>query len=245
MIVHSFQTHVRDQWCLEFHLSIYLKFCEMCVVAVDNNEELADWLNEMDRVIAVNHVDPRDFGIDRCNEHGTFYPEGPLRQVSLDRAMKLNPSLIVFGDTDELPTPDVLTWIETVKNLPQLGYRWYVDWVTLWQDYQHRIGGQSVWSFDHPRSNKKCLAMQPGGDMVYPDHNHTGMEPGRFGGGPAPTGEGRFLIESPRLVHLKYGSEIYKTRPESKLVRHKPETMLAGGCVVDVPSGWIWEGTPT
>lgn len=244
MIVHSTQTHPRDEWCVYFHIGVYLKFCDAVVVAVDSSPAMVDRLNTIDRVTAVNYEDPRDFGTDRCNEHGTYYPEGPLRQVSLDLAMKLDPTLIMFGDSDELPTPDVLTWIETVKNLPQLGIRWYVDWVTLWGDYQHRIGGDSVWSFDYARSNKKCLAMQPGGDMVYPDHNHTGMEPGRFGGGVAPVGEHRYLIQRPKLVHYKYSSQVYKTRPEAKLARHQPAEMLKGGAVVDVPSEWLWPGMP-
>ena len=175
-----------------------------------------------------------------------WYDEGAIRQASLDHAMQLKPSLIVFGDADEVPTPDVTDWIKEIEREPQTGHRWYVSWVNLWGDVRHAIGGMSAWSFQNPRGTKKCLAMQPGTpeNMMYFGNQHIGMEPGRAGGGAAPIGPGHTLVDSPKLVHLKYASEVYKRRPESKLARHAPDEMLKGGEVVDVPTDWLWEWVP-
>lgn len=245
LVVHSLQTHARDLWCLDFHIQTYLKFCDRIAVAVDSDPTLTARLNRMDsRIFAIDYAPEDDLPADRVDVNGMRYNESGTRNASLAAAMTFEPSLIVFGDTDEVPTPDVVEWVKTVKDRPQKGERWYVSWVNLFGDYSHAIGGESLWSFQCARGNKKCLAMQPGGDMRYTGSQHVGMEPGRPSGGPAPKGEGRYLVLTPLLLHLKYASEVYKTRPESKLKRHAPDEMLKGGRVVDIPSHWVWPGMP-
>ncbi len=132
-----------------------------------------------------------------------------------------------------------------MQQTPANGHRWYCHWVNLFGGYHHAIGGNSPWSYANPRGNKKCLAMQPAAAdsplMRYADEQHNGMEPGRRGGGPMPPGANHHLVDSPKLVHLKYGAANWADRPEAKLARHAPETMLAGGKIVDVPADWLWE----
>lgn len=239
MIVHVFQTHARDMWCLSLHLSKYLAICDRIVVAVDSDPQLTRSLNMVNRRITAIDFTSEGLPESRVDEFGTFYSERAIRQASLDVAMTLDPTWLVFGDTDEYPTPDAAKWLDGVKDRPQAGERYYVHWVNLWGDYKHAIGGDSAWSFQCDRGNKKCFAMQPGGDMRYQGTRHTGMEPGRDGGGRAPTGPGRFLIDSPKLIHLKYGAENYRDRPESRIARHRPAEMLRNGTVIEVPSEWL------
>ncbi len=243
MIVHAFISHPRDAWCALFHVGVYLSFCHRVVVAVENDVTYADHIRSADpaRIDAVILGIPSDRGI---NENGPIYDERAMRQAALDKAMTLNPSLIVFGDTDEVPTPDALGFIGHINAEPWTGARYYMHWVNLWGDHRHAIGGNSEWSFQNPAGNKKCFAMQPGGNMRYSTPIHSPMEPGRNSGGKAPEGHGHILVNSPKLLHLKYASAAYIGSPESKLARHAPEEMLRGGEVVDVPAEWLWEGMP-
>lgn len=239
MIVHSFHTHKRDAWCIEFHLNAYLSFCNQIVCVVDGDSEFAESLKRP-RVQVIDF--PADPSLPEVNDRGIFYRAKPIRQTALNHAMRFDPSLIVFGDTDEVPTPEAFGWIPEMAKRPQAGERWYCHWVNLWRDFDHAIGGMSEWSFQNPRGNKKCLMMQPGGDMVYADEQHNGMEPGRQSGGPAPTGEGKYLIDWPKLMHMKYGWSGFPNRAEAKLPRHQPGVMLRGGEAVNVPPEWKWPG---
>lgn len=245
-VVHAFTSHPRDRHFIRFHCETFLKFCDAIVVAVDGGGVYADEIRAIDnRIFAISYHGNDDLPEHRTNERGMDYREAPIRQTALDGAMKMMPSLIVFADTDEVPTPDVVTWIREIEQRPQRAERWYAHWVNLWSDYGHTIGGESVWSFQSARGNKKCLVMQPGGVMKYQTMQHSGMEPGRIGGGSAPTGEGHHLIDAPKLLHMKYGSSVYASRPESRLACQSPDVMLAGGCVVAVPDAWLWAGMPT
>lgn len=221
----------------------YLSLCDKVVVAVDDSPGYRAWIRDSwPEVVSVNFKRTADFP--DVDEHGVFYQERDIRQASMDEAMKLKPSLIVFGDTDEVPTPDAATWIRSIATESQRESRWYAHWVNLFGNYNHAIGGDSVWSFQSGRGNKKCLAMQPCADMTYIGTRHTGMEPGRHSGGSAPTGLNRHLIDAPKLLHLKYGAKVYQSRPEAKLARHRPETMLESGHVVDIPDLWLWPEMP-
>lgn len=245
MIVHVFQTHPRDAWCVDFHMRVYESLCDRIVVAVDSDRGYAAMIRDSwPKTVVVNFDGTEGVPETRVDEWGVWYRERDIRQASMDEAVKLNPSLILFGDTDEAPTPDATDWIKTISAEPQRGARWYAHWVNLFGNYNHAIGGDSVWSFESMRGNKKCLAMQPCSEMRYIGDRHTGMEPGRKGGGSAPTGSNRHLIDSPKLLHLKYGAEDFKTRPESRIARHQPETMLDSGRIVDIPDSWLWPEMP-
>jgi hypothetical protein len=229
-----------------FHLRTYLEFCDCVVVVVDGgDEDFCSFLQSEDSSAIEVVKFPEDPAIpaNRINEHGVYCHDGRLRQMALNEAMGFEPDLLVFGDADEVPTANATDWILDKAEEPQSSQRWYADWVNLWCDAKHAIGGNSLWSFENPRGNKKCLAMQPGGDMTYlPRMQHLGLEPGRPGGGMAPAGYGRHWIDSPKLIHMKYAWKGYATRPEAKLERHQPDVMLAGGDIVDVPDNWLPEG---
>lgn len=223
---------------------VYESLCDRIVVAVDSDRGYAAMIRDSwPKTVVVNFDGSDGVPAERVDSLGVLYRERDIRQASIDAAMPLNPSLILFGDTDEVPTPDAGGWVKSISAEPQRGARWYCHWVNLFGNYNHAIGGDSVWSFQSGRGNKKCFAMQPG-DTRYIGSRHTGMEPGRSSGGAAPTGDNRHLIDSPKLLHLKYGADNFRSRPESRLLRHQPETMLESGRIVDVPDSWLWPDMP-
>ncbi len=173
MIVHAFIT--RDHWMLQRHLEVFWQFCDRIVAVVDRSpygEHLCEESGA--EVIRWNGADRADF-----NEHGVVMDEGLMRQAAWDAAMKYSPSLVVFGDTDELPTPAIAEWLQFGPDLTV--EHWYADWVNLWGDEAHAIGGQSSeWSFQKASNNKKGIATRPIPGKQYryrPDIQHVRMEP--------------------------------------------------------------------
>ncbi len=180
------------------------------------------------------HLDAPDF-----NEHGIVMPnEGAMRQAAWDAAAKCKPTFILLGDTDELPTPDVVDWIASDPN-PAVDC-WYADWVNLWGDERHAIGGtSSPWSFQNPKTNKKGFAVRVR-DRAYKYRDacqHVRMEPN-------PLQECRTIHDDThklgpvKLIHHKYISEQWQRHPASMLERF---TKMADGAeIVDVPMEWHW-----
>jgi hypothetical protein len=235
LIVHAFITR-GDEWILARHLRAYSSFCDRIVAVVDRSSASEAICREFAKVeiIAWNGPDLPDF-----NEHGVLMEEGAMRQAAWDAALRFDPSIVVFGDTDEIPTPDIAQWLAAGPD--HNVEHWYADWVNLWGDERHAIGGQgSAWSFQRATNNKKGLATRPIRGKTYRyrrDFQHVRMEP-------SPIYEGSTGVDAAhrigpvKLVHYKYGSPRWRENPMRDLPRFR--AMTDGAEIVDVPAGWLW-----
>jgi len=60
------------------------------------------------------------------------------RQELLDRAYAHNPDYFFFLDADELPSPDIVEWINQLKpRTEEENNLWTFPWIHLWQDENH------------------------------------------------------------------------------------------------------------
>lgn len=236
MIVHAFISR-NDDWCLAHHLEVFSRLADRIVCVLDRSPSSEPILARYHKAEVI-----RWQGADRPdhNENGVLMDEGAMRQVAWDAAMQYRPDLVLLADTDEVPTPDVAEWLEGGPN-PAVDC-WYADWVNLWNDAGHAIGGnRNVWSFQVPTNNKKGLVVRPRGGRAYRyrlGDQHVRMEPN-------PLHEGRTVIDDThrmgpaKLVHYKYGNRRrWLASPLS--LRPKYLTMIAGGEIVPVPQEWLW-----
>jgi hypothetical protein len=232
MIVHAFITR-GDFYVIARHLRAYRQFCQRIIAVVDRSPVSEEICREHGAdVIPWRGTERPDF-----NERGALMDEGAMRQAAWDAAMRYSPSLVVFGDTDEIPTPDIAGWLESDPD-PAVEH-WYCDWCHLWRDERHALGGvSSEWSFQNPRANKKGLVTRPipGKDYRYRlADQHVRMEP-------SPLHEGRTVFDEAhrlapvRLIHHKYASAEWLANPMRKLERFK--RMAEGAEIVEVPAEW-------
>lgn len=232
VIVHAFITR-DDRWILARHLQAYGSFCDRIVAVVDRSPE--------SEAICRDHgaevIPWQGAAIPDFNEHGTLMEEGAMRQAAWDAAMRHSPDLVVFGDTDEIPDPSIVPWL--ASNPDAAVEHWYADWVNLWGDEQHAIGGRSAWSFQVPTNNKKGLVTRPIPGKVYQYRRalqHVRMEP-------SPVYEGKTGIDDAhrvgpvKLIHHRYASEAWRSNPMRDFPRFK--AMTDGAEIVDVPAEWV------
>jgi hypothetical protein len=241
LIVHAFITR-RDEWILPRHLAAYSSFCDRIVAVIDRSPTSAAICRDFPKVRAITWHGP---DLPDFNEHGTLADEGAMRQAAWDAAMQYRPSLVVFGDTDEIPTPDIADWLAADGGPDPAVEHWYADWVNLWGDERHAIGGQNcAWSFQKPTNNKKGLVTRPIPGKAYRywiNQQHVRMEPSPVYEGTTRIDE-RHRIGPVKLVHYRYASEQWRSNPMRHLRRF--QTMADGAEIVDVPSEWIWPAPP-
>lgn len=227
MIAHTFICR-GDEWILEHHLSVYSRIADKIVVILDRspqNEatcrkygaEVIHWQSRVDYV---------DF-----NETGLLCDEGEMRQAGLEACLKYRPDFIVFGDTDEAPTPDI---IEFIASNPDSSVDLFLcDWVNLVHSVRTAIGGESRWSFQTPRGNKKDLVLRVRNGIKYNYPavlQHVRMDR---------SGLETRIVPQPKLIHYKYAAwEKWCANPQSKTNAYAD--LLAKAEIVPVPSEWLW-----
>ena len=151
MIVHTFISR-DDDWILPYHLAAYSEFCDRIVCVLDGWPQSEPTCRRFPKCEVLHR--PRRLDLAVCNDRGVLMEEGRLRQLAWDRAMEYSPDLVVLGDSDEAPTPDVVEWIRS--NPDPSAEVWYADWVNLAGGLTHAIGGsRSEWSFQVPGNNKR------------------------------------------------------------------------------------------
>lgn len=116
-------------WIFEKTLKHLSSFCDKVIISddqsTDNTEEVcADYSN-----VEYYRRPPREFG-DR---------QGSLqRQELLERAYKHDPDYFFFLDADEMPSPQIIDWINNLESRDkETTNLWTFPWVHLWGDENH------------------------------------------------------------------------------------------------------------
>lgn len=236
VIVHPFISR-NDNWILPYHLAAYSEFCDRIVCVLDRSpqsEEICRRFPKCEVAHWKNSAERPDF-----DSEGMVCDEGQMRQWSFDLATRHGADYVVFGDTDEIPTPDIVRWLES-KPDPSVEL-WLADWVNLYRDTAHAIGGNCPWSFQVPTNNKKGLVLRyrPGKTYTYRHGlQHVRMEPNPLHEG-ATVFDDTHKLGPVKLIHHKFADwERWQANPMSQTEKYR--RVLDGAEIVDVPAEWIW-----
>lgn len=241
MIVSAFicGAHGADDWILPHRLRSASVYSDQIYVALDRSPESVAILRQFPKV-QYRHVDS-DPEVCGMRADGLTYSEGRLRQTVWDWATQdSNPASVVLGDTDEIPAPSI---VQLLNNLGPHADVYYADWPNLCYDVAHAIGGErSVWSYQHPASNKKGMVIRydPRRRYVYRDGvRHVRMEP-------SPLNEFRAIFDAEHLLsgvpllHYRWANwPRWQSLPETELSSFSPWPP-ADASIVGVPREWLW-----
>lgn len=223
---------------LPYHLAVYSTFCDRIIVLLDEWPQSEAICRSFPKC-EVHHW-KRRAKLPTHDEHGAIFEEGALRQRAWDLAMRWSPDLVVLGDTDEIPTPDIGGWLASNPD-PSVEV-WYADWVTLIGDAHHAIGGtRSPWSYQVPTNNKKGLIVRPIPGKQYRYRQglqHVRMEP-------SPLAEDRAVLDDAhrigpvRLLHFHYADWTrWQSQPLSQTPKYR--RLADDAEIVPVPPMWHW-----
>lgn len=243
MIVHTFSTR-NDDWCLGYHLTAFSAFCDRIICILDRSPQSESICRRFPKV-EVHHYQPTR-NLPDANPHGVLWEDGRIRQLAWDLAAAHKPDWIALADADEVPTPDVLGFAGQLDlNIDA----YYSHWVNLWKDSRHALGGENAkWSFQNKRGNKKPLFCRRREGVVYRyDLNvtqHGRMEPNPLHTSGTVLDTTHVLVDSPKLIHLKYANWPQWEATPLKNMGGQYTTMDVDATIVDVPHDWHWPGLP-
>lgn len=247
MIVHPFLCGAADADIFDWHVNYWREFCDELICVVDRWPDGASACLKA----GVHYIQGFDLhGRPANNSQGTLHCEGQNRQRGLDFALSFNPDMIVFGDCDEVPAEAWmmrmhLDHLERSCKIhfcnPKLEYI-YADWVNLWKDERHAIGGANGrWSFQNPAANKVGFALRPikGKPYRYRDGlQHVRKEPSPIDESRAVITPERQLIGHIKILHYKFAWwDRWQKNPLSKEAAYSDQ--LADAEIVEIPKEWI------
>jgi hypothetical protein len=126
-----------SSWIHEYTLTHLSKFCDKIILSDDNAEDdgTRDICSSFEKVEYFKREphDPRD-------------RQGALqRQELLERAYTHDPDYFLFLDADEMPSPDIVEWFNSLDNKQDEEVNcWTFPWIHLWgDDSQYRIDSYS------------------------------------------------------------------------------------------------------
>jgi hypothetical protein len=164
--------------------------------------------------------------------------EGRLRQLAWDWCVEQaadQPSWFVFGDTDEILTPDAIDFFR--KPPEDDGTDVYLlDLINLWGSEEQYLGGfECPYSPYHPESNKRgaIVRYRPGREYArYPDQtHHVRVEP---------AGLKAKWIKFPKVLHYKWADLArWSDNPQSKTEKYR--RYLEKFELIPTPRSWLWE----
>jgi hypothetical protein len=177
---------------------------------------------------------------------GPICEEGIMRQEVWDILARDNPEWIVLGDADEIPTPDIIPFLE---NAPKEGVDlYYLHWVQLYKTAdQHISGTKCVWSYQYPQSAKKGAIVRfdpirhaKGGYKYRQDmYRHTRLEPSPISQVKHSLTPRQVLVNYPRLIHWKW---VNWPKWDGSFQANLPkyQKFFDGMELATTPKEWLW-----
>lgn len=138
--------------------------------------------------------------------------DGKQRQEIIDYISKHNPDYVLFLDADEIPSPDIVSFLKTIDKKINL---WKLPWVHLWKDenhyrvdkYKSSTGAPINWDpFNGGQRKGFLMKFDPKIKYKYPLDKHLSvkMEPLNV---PLPHG----TTTKTRVIHFGKISEYFKS----------------------------------
>jgi len=145
------------------------------------------------------------------------------RQELLDAAYRHDPDYFLFLDADEMPSPDIVDWIESLDTREnEKANLWTFPWVHLWGDDQHyrvdsyvsRTGGVIHWDPFDTNYRKGFLARNiPGYELKYDITQHRVRPSNQPANVPKPWID---VQENPVIIHYGKISEYFTSEQNWK-----------------------------
>lgn len=240
MICGAFHTK-NDHWILPHKLRVLSEVCDKVVCVCDRDPVAEDICKRFPKVEAVPYTPTHD--IPQRDDGGSIQcEEGWMRQVAWDRCQALGADWILLGDSDEVPTPDVLGWLkENQHEQPKVEvYYWHLE--NLYGGILHYITGPCIYSSSRKDSNKRgaFCRVRPGVKYKYRQaFKHVRLEPNPVHE-VRPIIDGRHvLLDQPRMIHYKWA---HWPRWEASPQRHstKYQQYLLNLELSQTPAPWLW-----
>jgi|TARA_R110002020_G_scaffold72542_7_gene186659 glycosyltransferase involved in cell wall biosynthesis len=116
-------------WLLKDTIRQLSSFCEKIIISDDNSTDDTYDICSKYKTVEYHRREPRENG-DR---------QGALqRQELLSAAYKHDPDYFLFLDADEMPSPDIVEWINSLETRhKEKNNLWTFPWVHLWGDEKH------------------------------------------------------------------------------------------------------------
>jgi len=244
-VVGAFHCRFEPEDMLRRKVEVSLRYVDRLLAILDRWPEGERVLREYGRVeiLLRNAADPdRVSGLDEWGR--PMCEEGRLRQVAWDWCAGTGAEWFVFGDTDEIFTPDA---IDFFKQPPaDDGTDVYLlDIINLWgppeNGDQRYIGADNIYSPHRKDSNKRrgIVRYRPG--SVYspiPDRtHHVHPTPDLRDGAPIKTK----LVKWPKVLHYKFADlDAWGRNPQSKTVKYQGYLSSVKDSLETVPRSWLW-----
>lgn len=237
--------HVRDDdWILGRKLEALSFFCERIVVLLDRCEESTRVICQSFSPIVEVHVHENTLGLPDLGNDGPICEEGIMRQEVWDLLARGDPEWILLGDADEIPTPDIVRFLENPPDVDVV----YLDWVQLYRTpLQHIAGPECIWSYEHPASAKKGALVrfdrekQKSGEYRYDlkKFRHTRLEPSPVSPQRHVETLRHLLVKAPKLLHWKWVNwERWDGSYQAGLLKYR--TYWDGMILKPTPKEWLW-----
>ena len=239
--------HTRDdEWILPLKLKVLSKFCDVIVVCLDRpSEGVRKILGGFPKVSSFEHVNTMGLP-DHDDTSGPLCEEGAMRREVFDHLVALQPDFIILGDTDEIPTPDIIPFLQTVPTkYPVVDY-FRIPIVNLFLDQEHYICGRDcVWSPEHERANKRGTIIRYNPSRRYhyevTRNCHVPTEP--FILDETPSGLAKTFVYdliSPRVLHYRFVNWA-RWSTSFKAGMKKYQDTLQEYSVKATPREWLWD----
>ncbi len=248
MIAAGFHTR-GDEWVLPLKMDVMSRFCDAVVVCLDRpTDETLRILARYPKARPFEHRNTAGLP-DYDPVRGPLCEEGLMRQEVFDACAALGPEFIMLGDTDEVPTPDVVAFLDRARSEADLApvdvFR--MDIVNLYRGADRHVSGRGcVWSYEHPTSNKRgaVVRYRRGLDYRYDVSKpcHVPLEPSVAGRGAARATRVH-LVKQPKVLHYKF-ADWGRWLATYKAGMRKYQDYWAGLETSPTPPAWLWSDTP-
>ena len=243
--------HARDEeWIIARKLHALSQFCDRIVVLLDKCTDRTEEVCKRFANVRVEHYRRQNTSMRNNGSDGPICEEGLMRQLTWDLCAEHEPDWIILGDADEIPSPAIQGFLRTDAGLEVDVY--YLKMINLYKHPQTYIGGQSAWSPEFPRANRKGVICRwrPGVEYRYDLYKtrHCRLEPNTVDPFRAVEDDRHVLLggilKDPVLVHWKW-IHWQRWRRSTCYQDVKYQDYFRGMELEATRREWLWQKGPT